>query len=73
MPFFFQISYIIFFASAAEIINSLLRAPILSKMGFKMKTKCMLVASIFVSLASCAPLKLQEENEDPDIYRNAVR
>ena len=53
-------------------INSLLRAPILSTMGFKFLTHCITVASIFFSLSSCAPLKLQE-NEDPDIYRNVVR
>lgn len=60
-------------ASAVEIINCLLRAPILSTMDFKILTKCIMVASIFFSLSSCAPLKLQEQSEDPDISRNAVR
>lgn len=48
-------------------------APILSTMGLKTMTQCIMLASIFFSLSSCAPLKLQEENEDPDIYRNVVR
>lgn len=38
-------------------------------MGFKFLTNCIMVASIFFSLSSCAPLKLQE-SEDPDINRN---
>ena len=42
-------------------------------MGFKILTECIMAASILFSLSSCAPLKLQEKSEDPDIYRNAVR
>lgn len=60
-------------AVSVEILYSLLRAPFLSTMAFYIFTKCIMVASIFFSLSSCAPIKLQEGNEDPDLYRNAVR
>ena len=45
----------------------------LSTMAFYIATNCVIVASIFFPLLSCAPLTSQEAQEDPDLYRTAVR